>query len=253
MMTAINELLTIERNPLQQKVYDSTIASGWSVSEIFIGTPACDFGNEENRLHWAAPIFGLAFGELAALHSFAPKIHQETDLKLKTWLIAHLADEARHCQGFAHLLRYLYPTKLESIKNSTQREIIRYYGKTKRCSSIAEWLICTHVIEVYGMACYRSLTSFFADDPVAREFLTKVIGDEGRHIAFLNSVVKEQISSQKPSDNTLNTHVAEMADLCEEIFLRKKSPIFKGFEAMEISPEAICSKARSDLMERLYK
>ena len=245
------------RSTAQQRVFDSAVLSPWRVSDVFSGDSISGLGDEKSRLEWAPVLASLAFGEATAFAGFGPRIAESDDISTKTWLTVHLADESKHTEGFSALLDHLYPSyrgRQETMLRS--KDVLVFYGRTQRADDLLQWLICTQIAEVFGMHCYKALHQKLSLDPIAGQFIANIISDEGRHIAYIGSLVDERW--KQVGDKSWNARYAPFAEsmilYARTMFeARKSGANFHSFGSMGIDVTAFCNAASEELARKLLK
>jgi ribonucleotide reductase beta subunit family protein with ferritin-like domain len=240
------------RTRLQQSIYDSAIKKNWTVKGIFSSALACEYRTEKEREVWFPVLTSLAFAEASAMYGFGERISVADDLSTKSWLVTHLLDETKHTEGFSNLLRYLYPSKLDSLQINMNRYIRLYYGKTHKCESILEWLICTQIVEVFGKNCYKAILPLVNDDRISGEFFKKVISDETSHITYVSSLINDHRNNlcEQKWRSISDEMFEKMIPLAASIFM-SPSGLLRNFEKMGIDVEKFCAQAVSDLSSEL--
>lgn len=245
------------RSTVQQRVFDSAMVSTWRVSDVFSGDSISGVGEEKSRLEWAPVLVSLAFGEATAFAGFGQRITESDDISTKTWLTVHLLDESKHTEGFSALLDHLYPSyrgRQEALLRS--KDVLVFYGRTQRSDDLLQWLICTQIAEIYGMHCYKSLHQKLSQDPIVGLFFANIISDEGRHIAYIGSLVDER--RKQVGEKTWN---AQYSPFAESMILyagnmfeaRKSGANFHSFGNMGINVSAFCDAASAELARKLLR
>jgi len=244
------------RTKREIKIVNAAIRNTWTVSDIFHNEK--DFYSyyrtEAERLKWAPILVALAFGENTAFHGFGKRIAEADDISTKSWLAAHLLDEAKHTEGFSKLLNYLYPTfKHQQDKLFSSRDALVFYGYTHRCNSLIEWLLCTQIAEVFGRQCYKGLHTSLSDEPVAARFLRNIIIDEARHIAYISELIHVRLQSIRNRDENENLRffIDKMITLGRNMFeAKKKGANYKALSSLGIDVTNFCDIAEMELREK---
>ncbi|MCX6123148.1 MAG: ferritin-like domain-containing protein [Proteobacteria bacterium] len=245
------------RSTAQQRVFDSAMVSTWRVSDVFSAGSISEVGDERSRLEWAPVLASQAFGEATAFAGFGQRIAESDDISTKTWLTVHLLDESKHTEGFSALLDHLYPSyrgRQEALLRS--KDVLVFYGRTQRSDDLLQWLICTQIAEIFGMNCYKALHQKLSQDPIAGQFFANIISDEGRHIAYIGSLVDERRKAiSEKAWNTLYAPFAESMILyARNMFeARKCGANFHSFVNMGIDVTAFCDAASAELARKLLR
>lgn len=243
------------RDKRQKKIIDATIRNDWTVSDIFKSDDdfVSSYKSEIERLKWAPILVALAFGEDTAFKGFGNRIAEANDISTKSWLSAHLLDEAKHTEGFSRLLDYLYPSyHNRQTELFSSRDALIFYGHTYQSSALIEWLICTQIAEVFGRYCYKALHASFADEPVVEKFLQHIIFDEARHIAYVSSLIDVRRLNMSEKDwEQLKPFISKMIKLGRNMFeARKKGANYYALGALDIDTTAFCNIAELELQEK---
>jgi hypothetical protein len=245
------------RSQSQQRVFEAAMGSKWLVSDIFSGSSVSEVGDESSRLKWAPVLASLAFGEATAFAGFGGRIADADGISTKTWLAVHLLDEAKHTEAFSALLDHLYPSFRgghEQLLDS--RDVLVFYGRTHRTTDLLEWLVCTQIAEVFGMHCYKALHQGLSLEPTAGRFFANVISDEGRHIAYIGSLIDER--RRRVGEERWAAAYAPFAEkmvrYARNMFEGgRRGPNFRSFQAMDVDVTAFCDAATADLDKRLLR
>lgn len=243
------------RDRRQKKIMDSTIRNDWILSDIFKNDDdfVSSYKSETERLKWAPILAALAFGEDTAFQGFGLRIAEADDISTKSWLCAHLLDEAKHTEGFSRFLNYFYPS-CNNRQNElfSSRDAFIFYGHTYRSSSLIEWLICTQIAEVFGRQCYEALHASLADDPVAEQFLQNIVFDEARHIAYIGLLIDVRRAKMSEENwNQLKPFINKMIRLGRNMFeARKKGANYYALSALDIDASGFCKIAELELQEK---
>jgi hypothetical protein len=246
-----------QRTREETSLYTSALANQWNIHEVFkpSHTPlTCEFKTETERLKWAPVLVSLAFGEGTAFYGFGDRIKQADDLSTRSWLSIHLLDEARHTEGFSRFLDYFYPSfrgQQHTLLDS--RDVTVFYGRTERCESILEWLICTQIAEIFGRHCYKAVHQVLAPDPTASLFFAKILGDENRHIAYIGSLIRKRYAELSARDFAhTQDFLHRMMQYGRNMFeSRKKGANFHAFTQMGIDVSAFCDRAEEEILKKI--
>ncbi|TAK71558.1 MAG: ferritin-like domain-containing protein [Gammaproteobacteria bacterium] len=252
----MNFIYSDTRTIIEKKIINAAIRNTWTVSDIFNEEKdfVSSYKSESERLKWASILVSLAFGENTAFHGFGSRIADADDISTKSWLCAHLLDEAKHTEGFSKLLDYLYPSnKQHHSKLFHSKDVLLFYGYTHRCDSIVKWLLCTQIAEVFGRYCYKSLHSSLQDDVIAEKFLKNIIFDEARHIAYINALIKtkqEKMDATTWSKN-IKPFIEKMIPLGRNMFeARKKGNNYYALKHLDIDVTGFCNLAEVELRNK---
>lgn len=244
------------RNKRETKIINAAVRNTWTVSDIFINAKdfSSDYKTETERLKWAPILAALAFGENTAFHGFGRRIAEADDISTKSWLAVHLLDEAKHTEGFSKLLDYLYPTyRNQQNKLFSSRDALIFYGYTHRVNSLIEWLLCTQIAEVFGRYCYKELHVSLNDEPVAEQFLKKIIFDEARHIAYIAELIDARLHDVDEIDRDKNLYpfIDRMITLGRNMFeAKKKGANYKALSSLGLDVTKFCNIAEMELREK---
>lgn len=251
----MNFIYADNRNKREKKIIDATIRNTWTVSDIFKNGSDffSSYKSEAIRLKWAPILVALAFGEDTAFHGFGQRIAEADDISTKSWLCAHLLDEAKHTEGFSRLLDYLYPS-YSNRQNELfgSRDALLFYGHTYRSHGLVEWLICTQIAEVFGRQCYKALHFSLVEEPVIEQFLQNIIFDEARHIGYISSLIDvRRERMDKEEWGHLKPFINKMIGLGRNMFeARKKGPNYYALGALDIDVTNFCNIAEAELQEK---
>lgn len=244
------------RDTRQKKVIDATIRNNWTISDIFKDDKdlISSYKNEKERLKWAPILVALAFGEDTAFKGFGNRIAEAADdISTRSWLCAHLLDEAKHTEGFSRFLNYLYPSyKNRQTELFSSRDALLFYGHTHQSNSLTEWLLCTQIAEVFGRQCYKALYTSLVDDPIAEKFLKNIVSDEVRHIAYIGSLINIRRKNMSEKDwEHLKPFINKMIKLGQNMFeARKKGANYYALSVLNIDTTEFCNVAEAELQKK---
>ena len=104
------------------------------------------------------------------------------------------------------------------------------------------------------MYCYKSLHDKLKLDEKANALFANIISDEGRHIAYIGSMIDEkrrEIGEHDWKDEYL-PFCEQMTQYARNMFeAQKRGPNFSSFTSMDIDVAAFCDLASSDISKRI--
>lgn len=217
------------------------MAAGRWPGAQFSGTSSLPSGT---RAALTPILLELAAGESAAFEGFGHRVGAARhDMTLQTWLCAHLLDEAKHAESLRALLPYISDDGKPAV---LRREATVYHGEARKCSDIGEWLMFTHVIEVYTRQCYSALSELVAADHDVAQLFRHIIQDESRHIHALRMFLLGDAHSPR-SERYKRAEYSRIAALADAIFFGDNGGNAPLFAALGIRVDDLVSRARDEL------